>query len=247
MLDPSVTDENDPASVDPDWDMYNPANGYRGWPGASHYDPAWLAEYRLRQRERNRRLDNIAKEYIADHGYFRKILRAPEFASLPAETQYLANRRGRLGRYMTIYRTLANPAYLDPSIDPSARPLGSIFSPGDPIIGNYGPGGLARLMTPGAWLSTWSGLSSPADLPDTTQHVSIPTQIVYADGDCDIFPSEQQELLEKSAATDKRLDILPFSDHYLNAVGDEGEKLADPRERICELITPWIEERIGEP
>ena len=57
-------------------------------------------------------------------------------------------RRGRLGRYMVIYRTLANPAYLDPTIDPSHRPVGSIFSPGDPIIGNYGPGGLARVMTP---------------------------------------------------------------------------------------------------
>jgi hypothetical protein len=104
---------------------------------------------------------------------------------------------------MIIYRTLANPAYLDPAIDPSKRPLGSIFSPGDPIIGNYGPGGLARTMTPRAWLSTWSGTSSQADLPDTIRHVTIPTLIVYADGDCDIFPSEQRELMEQSGAADK--------------------------------------------
>ncbi len=148
---------------------------------------------------------------------------------------------------MVIYRTLANPAYLDPSIDPSRRPLGSIFSPADPIIGNYGPGGLARIMTPGAWLSTWSGLSSQADLPDTIREVTIPTLIVYADGDCDIFPAEQEELLEKSGAQDKQLRILPWADHYLNAVGDEGKKLADPRERIIDLIVPWVEERIGAP
>jgi pimeloyl-ACP methyl ester carboxylesterase len=156
-------------------------------------------------------------------------------------------RRGLLGRYMIIYRTLANPAYLDPTIDPSKRPLGSIFSPGDPILGNYGPGGLARVMTPRAWLSTWSGLSSQADLPDTIAHVTIPTLIVYADGDCDIFPSEQLELMEKSGAADKTLWELPYADHYLHAVGEEGRKLADPRERLIEMIVPWIEERLGEP
>ncbi|MEJ5222754.1 MAG: hypothetical protein WHT63_12195, partial [Tepidiforma sp.] len=56
VLDPSVTNESDPASYDPAWDMYNPENGYRPYPEPSRYDPAWLAEYRRRQRERSRRL-----------------------------------------------------------------------------------------------------------------------------------------------------------------------------------------------
>ena len=77
--------------------------------------------------------------------------------------------------------------------------------------------------------------------------VTIPTLLVYADGDCDIFPSEQRELLAKSAATDKQLVDLPWADHYLHPVGEEGRKLADPRERIIDLIVPWIEERIGTP
>ncbi|HNO66233.1 MAG TPA: hypothetical protein PKK39_07775 [Tepidiformaceae bacterium] len=154
-------------------------------------------------------------------------------------------RRGRLGRYMVIYRTLANPAYLDPTIDPSNRPLGSIFSPADPIIGNYGPGGLARVMTPRGWLSTWSGTSSQADLPDTIQHVQVPTLIVFADGDCDIFPAEQQEILAKSGAADKTMMELPWADHYLNPVGEEGKKLADPRERVIDMVLPWVEARLG--
>ncbi|HEX6031021.1 MAG TPA: hypothetical protein VFY90_06295, partial [Tepidiformaceae bacterium] len=191
--------------------------------------------------------DISAREYLADHAYFRSQLRDPELASKPDDIRSLITRHGRLGRYMIIYRTLANPAYLDPTIDPSHRPLGSIFSPGDPIIGNYGPGGLARVMTPRAWLSTWSGLSSQADLPDTIHHIAIPTLIVYADGDCDIFPAEQEELLEKSGAEDKLLRILPWADHYLHPVGDEGHAMADPRERIIDMIVPWTEERIGEP
>lgn len=247
VLDPAVPNEGDPLSNDPDWDMYNPANGYRPFPAASSYDKDWLQLYRARQRERNRRLDNIAREWLAEQRYARGATRDPGFATLTDADRGLLIRRSRLGRYMIIYRTLANPAYLDPSIDPSRRPLGSIFSPGDPIIGNYGPGGLARVMTPRAWLSTWSGLSSQADLPDTIQHVTVPTLLVYADGDCDIFPSEQDELLAKSAAKDKALQYLPWADHYLHPVGDEGRNLADPRERIIDMIVPWIEERIGEP
>lgn len=245
VLDPSVTNENDPTSTDPQWDMYNPANGYRPFPQASSYDRAWLAAYRELQVERSRRLDNIARDYIAEHSYFRGQLRDPGYTSLPVPTQTMIARRGRLGRYMIIYRTLANPAYLDGTIDPSNRPLGSIFSPGDPIIGNYGPGGLARVMTPRGWLSTWSGTSSQADLPDTIQHVKVPTLIVFADGDCDIFPAEQQEIFARSGAADKEMMELPWADHYLYPVGEEGKKLADPRERLIEMILPWVEARIG--
>ena len=247
VLDPAVVDEQDPLGVDPGWDMYAPANGYRPFPEPSTYDKGWLAGYREKQRERNRRLDAIAREAIAEQQDARARTRAEGFGSLAEEERAAITRRRWLGRYMVIYRTLANPAYLDPSIDASKRPLGSIFSPGDPIIGNYAALGLARVMTPRAWLSTWSGLSSQAELPDTIAHVRTPTLIVYADGDCDIFPSEQRELYEKSGAADKTLLELPYADHYLNPVGDEGRKLADPRERLIEMIVPWVEERLGEP
>ena len=247
VLDPAVRDEDDPLATDPAWDMYNPDNGYRPFPEPSRYNVAWLISYRLRQRARCERLDAIARAYLAQQASARAEMREPSFASMSEGARGEVTRRARLWRYLLIYRTLANPAYLDPSIDPSNRPLGSIFSPGDPIIGNYGPGGLARTMTPRAWLSTWSGLSSQADLPDTIGHVTVPTLIVYADGDCDIFPSEQRELFEKSGARDKTLLELPYADHYLNAVGTEGAALPDPRERLIDMIVPWIEERLGPP
>lgn len=247
VLDPAVVDEHDPLAVDPAWDMYDEANGYRPYPEPSSYDPAWLAGYRQKQRERNRRLDVIARAAIAEQQDARSRMRSDAFASLSTSERSTITRQRWLGRYMIIYRTLANPAYLDPRIDPSKRPLGSIFSPADPMIGNYAALGLARVMTPRAWLSTWSGLSSQADLPDTIAHVRVPTLIVYADGDCDIFPSEQQEIFEKSAAADKTMLELPYADHYLNPVGDAGRALADPRERLIEKIVPWIEDRIGAP
>src|SRR5439155_130596 len=100
------------------------------------------------------------------------------------------------GRYLLVYRTLADPRHLDLSLDPSERRPGSIFSFGrDPVVGNYGEG-LARVMSARGWLSTWSGLRSNAALERTLPAVAVPTQVICAAADTDIYPSECRHAFE---------------------------------------------------
>ena len=232
VIDPSVTDENDPFSRDPELDMYNPDNGWRPWPEPSSYDPAWLARYRTAQRDRVARIDAVAKASLADAeaageelGSFHKDTNVARWRDLRARRVF--------ARYLTIYRTLADPAYLDLSIDPDERPMGSLFAFPDPFEANYGRGGLARTMTARGWLSTWSGLSSHAKLAETMPKVTIPTMLVHPTADTEIRVRQAQEIVANSGAADKTYLEMKGAPHYLE--GHRVEALA--------AVAEWIRAR----
>ncbi len=144
VIDPSVASEDDPLSTVPELDMYNPDNGWRPWPEPCHYDPVWLERYRAAQVDRVARLDAIAKAAIADNQDAAGRLRGVDKTTDVGAYREL-RRRAVFGKYMTIYRTLADPAYLDLSIFPDERPMGSLFAFPDPFDANYGRGGLSRI------------------------------------------------------------------------------------------------------
>jgi pimeloyl-ACP methyl ester carboxylesterase len=240
-LDASVVDEGDPVTADPRVDMYDPRNGYRPMAeGPSRYAPAFVAELRAAQRARCERLDRMALAACEEAAFFRRALRgAPP--DVGAADRMALVRRALQRRYFVIYRTLADPRYLDPTLEPSGRPLGSIFSFGrDPVVGNYGEG-IGRVMSARGWLSTWSGLSSRAALERTLPSVAVPTLVVAPTADTDVHPGECRRAFAACAAPDKAWVPLPGVDHYLRRAGGDGD---DPRDRLLhEHLLPWLRAR----
>ena len=238
-IDPSMTDEGDPLSCDPALDMFNPENGYDPLSGLATYDRGWLAAYREEQRARHLRLDAIARGHLAEER------EGAEGAKGDASAYGVirAKRRAVPHRLMLIYRTVANPAYLDLSIDPNARPVGTIFGGpnGRPEFGNYYSSNIARVLSPRAWLSTWSGTSSRANFVENARHITVPTLFTAADGDSDILPANANAMWNAIASTQKVRRDLVGSDHYLRPL--PGSTAGNPRERFAGILADWLKER----
>jgi pimeloyl-ACP methyl ester carboxylesterase len=241
-LDPAVVDEHDPFATDPALDMYDERNGFKSAPGESRYDREWLRTYREAQRARVIRLDSIARGHIEEARNARQATRTDGFAGQPADYRNFIQRRAMAPRIMVVYRTLANPNYHDLSLEPSERVLGSIFAP-RPDLFNYHAFGLGHVVTPDAWLSTWSGVSSYANLESNLPQVKIPTLVVGANADQDIFLSDVRTEFELSGASDKRLEFIEGADHFMRAGGAKAKD--DPRPRLMRLLTGWTRERFA--
>ena len=232
VIDPSVADEGDPFSTVPELDMYDPDNGWRPWPEPCSYDPEWVTRYRAAQVERVARIDAIAKAWIAESTDAGSRLRGVDRSDDPRQWREL-RRRAVFTKYLTIYRTLADPAYLDLSIEPDDRPMGSLFAFPDPLDANYGRGGLARVMTARGWLSTWSGLSSHAKLADTMPDVRVPTILVHPTADSEIRVRQAKEIVAAAGADDVTYVEMKGAPHYL-----EGH-----RPEAMSVIADWLQKR----
>ena len=97
-FDPSITDETDPASIDPALNMYDPANG-------PPYSPEFIERYRAAQVARNERITAWCHS---------------ELARLKG--------LGMVDRAFNVYRTWADLRLMDGSIDPSDREVGRCYA-----------------------------------------------------------------------------------------------------------------------
>jgi hypothetical protein len=74
--------------------------------------------------------------------------------------------------------------------------------------------------------------------------IAVPTLVVCAMADLDIYPSECRLSFERSGASDKQWAELAWAGHYLYPVGTEGGKLPHPQDRVAdEVILPWLRQR----
>ena len=238
MIDPSVVDELDVLSCDPSLDPFNPDNGYRHPPESSRYDPAFVQRYRDAQRARVARLDAVARQRLAARAEARQALRADDFAARPWTQQAQALRGSVAHPHMVVFRTEADLRAFDLSLDRSERDAGSLFSY-RPDLTNYMEFGFARVTTPRAWLSTWSGLSSNAAVEVNGPHVTVPALVLSYTGDNAIFPGDAQAAYAALGATDKQIASAP-GDHYGFAVGTQERRGAPV---ALAKIVEWLRER----
>lgn len=144
-IDPSVTDELDPDSCDPELNLY--AEGR-----TPPYDRAWLAKYRAAQLARMERIDQWVM----------------------SELERL-RKRGIADRAFIVHRTVADPRLLDLTIDPSDREVGSIYGDPKIANESTGPMGrytslCAWLST---WSPKYSRGDAVKCLPQVTVPVGI--------------------------------------------------------------------------
>jgi len=222
-IDPSVVDEGDPVACDPALDLYEPTNGFEEPPAESRYEPAFLAAYREGQRARVERLDGMARARLARRRAARaRFLRTGSAADRRAATA---------SDYLLVYRTDADPRCVDLSLDPSTRDYGSLWGRRPDVL-NYGPVGFARVVTPEAWLSTWSALSSRAEIAATGGRMTLPALHVAYAADNAIFPSDHERIVRSLGSPSlERVELQ--ADHY-------GFPVEKGREPAVEAIAEWL-------
>jgi pimeloyl-ACP methyl ester carboxylesterase len=240
-IDPAVLDESRPQESEASLDMYDSRNGFRPAPEWSEYAPAFALRYRAAQLARVQRLDDTAKGLIADNRAAAERQESPEFASLDTDAQHDVLRREAFEPVMTIHRSMANLHYVDRHLDPSPREYGSLLSD-RPDLMNQQILGFGRLCSPHAWLSTWSGCSSNANLLKTLPGVEVPTLVINAGRDREIYPEvDARPIFEAVGAEDRT--FLSFDDarHYFEP--DFGAQEAPDVKRLMDRVIPWIAER----
>lgn len=187
-LDPSVKDEHNPDDRLLELDLYDPRNPYAKPP----YDRDWLENFRAAQKARNRKITAMVRERLL-------MLKARGGAEME--------------RPFITHRTMAEPRFLDATIDPNDRPIGTCFL-GNPETVNSGPVGMGRFSTLRSWLSQWSYDESNADGPAAAAQVSAPLLAVENSADDAVPQPHTGIIFDAAASKDKRMTIIKGATHY---------------------------------
>lgn len=209
IIDPSVRNELNPDDRDPELDIYDPAN-----PNQPPYSPEFIARYRAAQMDRMRRITATVKKTLA-------MLRAKG--------------TGELERGFITHRTLADPRFVDGSLDPNDRKIGWCYL-GNPETVNSGPVGLARFSTLRAWLSQWSVEDSNADGVACAARISVPLLAIENSADDAVPQPHARRIFEAASSPDKTFRVMKGATHYY---AGQPEHLRE----VTALTESWLAER----
>ncbi len=209
-VDPSLLSEDDPDRRNPELDIYRPGYADR----QDGFSPDFLAHYRAEQLTRIRRITARVKETLS----------------------MLRTRNGaEVERGFITHRTMADPRFLDVSIDPNGRKrLWSYM--GHPETVNSGPVGLARFSMLRSWLSQWSIDDSHADSLACGPSISVPFLALECGAD-DAVPQPHTRMIhERVGSRDKTMHVVEGANHYFV---NQPEHL----DRAARIVSDWLSAR----
>ena len=210
-LDASILDESDPSRHDPELDLYNPDN-----PNQPPYTAEFLDRYRRAQIDRNRRITMWVKEKLAE---------------------LQATGRGDEEHCFVVHGTMADPRWLDPTVDPNDRTPGTCYL-GDPRVVNHSPIGLARFCSLRSWLSQWSYDDAPSDGVVCGRDIAVPTLVIGNLADDACTPSHTRRLFDAIGHPDKEMHEIADANHYYS-----GPDQREPLAQAVGIITDWLTQR----
>ena len=201
-LDPSVIDEADPDTRDPDLDIYAPDTRFR-----PPYSAEFVARFRAGQIARSRRITAWCDDMLGR-------LKAPE-----------------VERAFVVHRTMCDVRWLDKTIDPNGRPEGRCYL-GDPRSANVAPAGLARYTSLRSWLSQWSYDRSQAKGPANAALIRRTPVLQIENGADDAVPASHNPTIRAALATDDKeyVHIAGASHYYMGQPERMAECLAALRD-----------------
>lgn len=187
MIDPSVLDETNPDIRDRELDLYDPRNANQ-----PPYSNDYIAYFRSAQIARMNRRTVWVKEML----------------------ETLRKRGGKDDeRGFITHRTMADPRYLDLSIDPNDRKVGMSFL-GEPETVNSAPAGLARFSTLRSWLSQWSVDDTHLDAARNATAISVPLLSICNTADDAVLGPQILRVHEAAGSASKDYVEVAGANHY---------------------------------
>jgi len=186
-IDGSVVDELEPELRNTELDIYSQENSNQ-----PPYSSDFIETYRKAQIERNRRITAWVQENLSN------------FKKRNEENRELG---------FVVHRTMADPKWLDPTIDPNGRKSNWCFL-GDPKVVNNSPIGLARYCSLRSWMSQWSYDHAKGDGINCAQGISVPTLVIGNTADDGITPSHTNNLFKAIGNEKKKLVWIQDANHY---------------------------------
>jgi pimeloyl-ACP methyl ester carboxylesterase len=132
-----------------------------------------------------------------------------------------------------VHRTHADPRFLDLTIDPNDRPVGSVWGAGasGARAVNYAASQMGRITSLTAWLSQWSPRSR-ADGPANLARTSVPVLLCTYTADQSTFPSTKAAWLAAGGTRVRNVDVRG-GNHYL---ADQPELVR----QVVDSIVEWM-------